>query len=430
MSILAISEVLGKLPAAQLEQSLHQFLQPLTNWLPDSRLSKNVAFSISGIVAAQSPRISQMARMVPRTEASTRAASARFYRLVHNKRVGANRLLNGLYALTAQTIAAEKPSYLVVALDPVNFEKPYTAALPGVSKVHKATPPNQAGQARIAKGYPALTASIVNTVVPGVTYANWFSYTLDFVSQNHELHEAVLTTRRTCGDTPLRWVADAGLDDQKIFAWFRERDEFVIRLCHLERKVEVYNERLKAWEAEEESLEALVGVVLWQSRWQVEFNHAGVRRLAKVAVGSYRIRLPETKQEMWVLVAEEETGTQAGRRLVLGTNVALTAERIARQVYNDWRRRGRIEEGYRFEQEAGLDVEAISVRDMEGRRCLFALVLIAAQFVYNLSQEWPSEAVVWLRELGGRLSPNSDRGGVYIFLQGLVAVYQTWLTLS
>jgi len=40
----------------------------------------------------------------------------------------------------------------------------------------------------------------------------------------------------------LRFVADAGLDDQKVFAWMEKVDaEFVIRASHLERRIEVYN---------------------------------------------------------------------------------------------------------------------------------------------------------------------------------------------
>ncbi len=78
-------------------------------------------------------------------------------------------------------MAHEQPPYLVVAVDPVNFEKPYTHHLEGVSTVHKSTPPDRYGKARLARGYPAITATIVNTRVPATTYANWFSYTLDFL---------------------------------------------------------------------------------------------------------------------------------------------------------------------------------------------------------------------------------------------------------
>jgi hypothetical protein len=56
-----------------------------------------------------------------------------------------------------------------------------------VSVVHKATPPALDGKARLAHGYPAITVTVVNTKVPVITYANWFSYQIDFISQNNEI---------------------------------------------------------------------------------------------------------------------------------------------------------------------------------------------------------------------------------------------------
>jgi len=51
------------------------------------------------------------------------------------------------------------------------------------------------GHARLTHGYPAITATIVNTKVPVTSYANWFSYqTADFISQNKEVEQAFETT--------------------------------------------------------------------------------------------------------------------------------------------------------------------------------------------------------------------------------------------
>ena len=104
-------------------------------------------------------------------------------------------LCKGLYPLARQTLAREKLPYLVVALDPVNFEKPYTTKLAGLSTVHKATRPTYKGEARKARDYPALTACVVNTKVPAISYAKWFSYKEDFLSQNRELYGAVRYSR-------------------------------------------------------------------------------------------------------------------------------------------------------------------------------------------------------------------------------------------
>jgi hypothetical protein len=116
----------------------------------------------------------------------------RIYRFLDNPRLGGNPLQEGLYQRTRATVEGEKPEKrLVVALDPVNFEKPCTHKLEGVSTVHKSTPPDRHDKARLARGYPAITATVVNTRMPATTYANWFSYTTNFISENREIRRAI-----------------------------------------------------------------------------------------------------------------------------------------------------------------------------------------------------------------------------------------------
>ncbi len=368
----------------------------------------------------------------------------RIYRFLNNPRLSADTLFEGLYRLAQQTVAHEQPPYLVVAVDPVNFEKPYTHKLEGVSTVHKSTPPDRRGKARLVKGYPAITATIVNTRVPATTYANWFSYTLDFLSQNHEIRCALRHTRQLFREHQVRFVGDAGLDDQKIFGWATECEaQFVIRACHLERLVEIYNPYRKQWEREQ--LQELVDTVPFEAEWLVEFKHAGYTRQAIIQIGWLRVKLPETDEPLWVLVAYEaakDAGAGAGagagdkgqepkeRTLVLVTNVPVQNVEQAQAIYNDWRLRSRIEHGYRFEQEQGLDVEDMRVQTVERMRRLFALVLVAAQFVFHLMDRWPPVAVQWLREVGGKLGLLIDRDGPYLLLRGLSAVWQTMATLT
>lgn len=115
---------------------------------------------------------------------------------------------------------------------------------------------------------------------------------------------------------------------------------------------------------------------------------------------------------------------------MLLTNVSIEREAVAKEVYQDWRLRGRIEHGYRFDEEHGLDVEDMRVRTLERMRKLFALVLVAAEFVYYVMESWPQEAVLWLRRPGGKLGVRMDRDGPYILLRGLVSLCQTLTTLS
>jgi hypothetical protein len=428
----AIKTVMDKLPTAELDETLSEFASPLTEMLPDERLRQVVPLAVRGIVAGESPVITQVARNVERTESTTWAAAKRIYRFLENPRLSPCLLQEGLYERAKATVEEEDPEHLVVALDPVNFEKPYTYELQGVSTVYKSTPPDRYGKARLARGYPAITATVVNTRVPATTYANWFSYTTDFVSENREIHHAIRSTRQLFPKRRVRFVADSGLDDQKVFEWIAKEDcEFVIRASHLERRVEVYNRRLDRWE--QENLEDLVRTVPLTGSWQVSFAHAGRRRLATIKVGWLELRLPDTHRKLWAMVAEEyDASEQSTRTLVLLTNVAVASPEMptAQAVYEQWRLRGQIEHGYRFCQEQGLDVEEMRVRTLERMRRLFILVLLAMQFVFHLMECWPVAGVRWLRQLGGKLGLQIDRDGPYILLRGLSAVWQTATTLT
>src|SRR5215210_5646927 len=179
-SSVAIEAVLNKLPVTELDETLSDFIAPFTAVLPDARLRRVVPLALRGIVAGESPVVSAMAQSVARTTTSGSeeekeeknknevwAAAKRIYRFLSNPRLGENLLQDGLYECARATIATieeEKPKKrLVVALDGVNFEKPYTHKLEGVSTVYKSTPPDRHGKARLARGYPAITATVVNT---------------------------------------------------------------------------------------------------------------------------------------------------------------------------------------------------------------------------------------------------------------------------
>lgn len=421
---IAVKAILDKLPLVELEQSLDKFLSPLYPVLPDRRLKKVMVLSVRGIIGSESPVVTQMAQSVARTESGVWAAAKRIYRLLGNERLEVAELSRGLYDLSRLRVKEANPAYVVVALDPVNFEKPYTTELEGVSTVHKSTPPQLNGQARLTRGYPAITATVVNTPVPATTYAHWFTYTGDFISQNREITQSIKATNEILFDYKRRYVGDAGLDDQKLFATLSQ-DEFVIRVCHRERLVEVYNDRLDRWEPEK--LQDLIATVPFSHTFRVTFTHARKNRRATIRIGWLALRLPETHQRLWAIVAYDPA---LDRTLVLLTNIPLTSIEQVRQAYDDWRLRARIEHGYRFDQEQGLDVEDMRVQSLEAMQRLFILVLIAAQFVFYLINTWPPQAVLWIRSLGGKLGLTNDLDGPYLVLRGLSAIIQTMATLS
>jgi len=331
----------------------------------------------------------------------------------------------------------------------VNFEKPYAKKLEAVCTVMKSTPPGPDGEKRLVPGSPAVTAAVVNLPAPVVCYAHWFSYRAkDFRSENRELWQrppfgrqrratrVVFTVSLRSPARQLRFVGDSGLDDQKLFAQVRQAQaEFIIRVSHLNRLVEIHNARLDRWETE--SLADLVATVPLELRLEVAFHHARRERRVTVEIGWLKVRLPGQNWPLWVLVAHDpDLDPGALRALVLLTNVPIRSAIDAQTVYTDWRHRPQIEHAYRFEQEDGLDVEDMRVRKLERMRRLFLLVLVAAMFVYHLGLAWPAPAIRWLRcppTPEGRpckLGLQIDRDGPYLLLAGLRAVFVTAATLA
>jgi hypothetical protein len=170
--------------------------------------------------------------------------SKRFSGFLGNERLSHRMLMKGPYTIAQRQVAAEAPETLVVAIDPVNFEKPSAQKLEGVSTVLKSTPPALDGETRLTKGSPAITATVVNMAVPVITYANWFSSTLDFVSQNWEMERALRLTHALFTHRPVRFVGESGLDDQKFSRLVMRLHTHCIFRAQHNRHIEVYNERL------------------------------------------------------------------------------------------------------------------------------------------------------------------------------------------
>lgn len=415
------------LPITELTTALRRFLAPVLDRLPDRRLRAVGQLAVQGILGGQSPQVTRIASGVARESATAWPLAKRLYRFLWNERFSHRDLLKGLYGVAQGVVARYQPAYLVIAIDPVNLEKPYTTELEGVSTVRKNTPPPPPGEKhRLTPGYPAITATVVNLPEPVVTYANWFSYeTPDFGSENREIYRAIRISRALFPQIPLRFVGDAGLDDQKVFHQMAlVQAQFIIRSCH-DRRIEVYNERLDRWESE--LLSDLTPTVPTSLRLRVAFLHAGQVRVADIALGWLQIRLPDTRQVLWVVVAHDP---DLDRDLVLITNIPVRTPAEAAQVYTEWRYRPRIEHTYRFDQEDGLDVEDMRVRTVERMRRLFVLVLLAALFVYHIAHTWPPQMVLWLRQLGGKLGRRADRDGPYILLAGIRAVLVAAATLT
>src|ERR1700694_665284 len=148
MPTIAQNEILAKLPQHELKESLREFMRLLTELLPDVRLPAVAELTVQGILSSESPVITHIARGVAHTQPTIWQSSKRVYRFMSNPRFSYRTVRKGLYRIAQGMVAEQRPAYLVSALDPVNFEKPYTQALEGVSTVYKSTPPALNGEAR------------------------------------------------------------------------------------------------------------------------------------------------------------------------------------------------------------------------------------------------------------------------------------------
>ena len=414
------------LPVRELESAVEAFMAPVLKRLADKRLRVVGVLMVLGILAGQSPLISQIAVGVRDGSSYVLAMARRCYRFIWNKRFSQQTLQAGLYELGQGVVASYETKSLVVAIDPVNFEKPYGQAVEGLSTVYKSTPPPLNGRGRLTRGYPALTACVVNLPEPAVTYANWFSYTLDFVSQNAELQTSITTTRQLYPDHELCFVGDSGLDDEKLFSQLVSvNSTFIIRVGHGNRLVDVYNERLNCWERE--TVADLIATMAPLLILEATFTHARKTRTTRLDLGWLKIRLPDWQTALWLLAIYDHDLDQ---NFGLLTNRPITTVTQAETVLTTWRQRPQIEHTYRLDQEAGLDVEAMQVQTLERMRRVFILVLLTAAFLYHLNHAWQPEALHWLRSLGGKLGTLADLDGLYLLLAGISAVLVTVATLS
>ena len=124
MKNIPLSDIFAKLPVKEMDEMLNEFLAPVAELLPEERLRRVVAQAVRGILAQETPVIAAMAQSISRQETDCWAAAKRLYRFMGNQRFNHHQLYKGLYRVEQRTVREEQLAYLVVALDPVNFEKP------------------------------------------------------------------------------------------------------------------------------------------------------------------------------------------------------------------------------------------------------------------------------------------------------------------
>lgn len=88
-----------------------------------------VPLAVRGILVQETPVIAAMAHCISSQELDGWVAAKRIYRFVGIKRFNHHRLYKGMGPIACRRVRLEHLDYLVVVLDPVNLEKPYTKKL-------------------------------------------------------------------------------------------------------------------------------------------------------------------------------------------------------------------------------------------------------------------------------------------------------------
>ena len=123
---IALESIFAKLPIMEIRGTIRNHSEPLMRLLPDKRMRKVIERMLLGILGGQTPVITGMARQSGKEDGDTWAVAKSMYRLLGNQRLETDVIYQGLYETGQRIVADEMPEYLVAAVDPVNFEKPYT----------------------------------------------------------------------------------------------------------------------------------------------------------------------------------------------------------------------------------------------------------------------------------------------------------------
>lgn len=406
-------------------EELWEYMNPYAEVLPDARFAEGLRLLAAGMLAARSPQPAKAAAHAPQAHHNETALAKRFYRLLKTPRFQHRQWLKLVYADARGVVEASEVERVLVALDPVNFEKAYARSIEGLSTVYKSTPPGSVPRqdARLTKGYPALMAYTVNLPQPAIPYARLFSYTTpDFLSENRELVRAMRTIRTVIPERAVCLLTDSVLDDQKMFAWAEQYHLEFITHATSDRWIEVRNERLGRWE--QEKLMDIVPTFPGRLQFKTGFIHEGELTIAQVTLDWFQMRIPGTTQDLWGIVAETDHFSEP---LALITNRPVHSAAEARLIYSDWRRRPTIELYYRFVQEEGLDVEKIQLQKLERIRREFILIVVLSLFILRLPDVWHPSLILWFRCLGSATAgTSSDWGGPYLLLYGVQRVLSAW----
>lgn len=406
------------------EDPFTAYLHDFDSFIGDVRTRTTVRETVKGIIGAGSLVCQRIAAHSP-VFAAVQDGAQRILRMVtgeSTKRspdLDAAHLTAKLRTRAVEHLAQTPSDELWLMADGSELRKPHARVMPHLMRVRSL-------DGRLVNGYRTLTVIGVTPHHRGVLYHHLFSsQTPDFVSESHEVQQALTTVSAAIAplkvQRPTTWVLDSGFDDVAVWRTIWEQDEHVVcRVKHPERLI-TYQDRQGQWQAGDiatarqhlrwwaraETLmvvqrgrqprpkEQRVPVEIWAApiclHYATNVRRPGAGEVVDKRLWLGEVRLPDTKLDPWLLV----------------TDWAVDTEFAALRIFRMYRQRWAVEDSFKFTKEC-LGWEEVQVLDLDGVRTLVALAWVAAGFLYELgvTLEW---AEVWLLARLGGWVPHKDR---------------------
>jgi len=317
-----------------------------------------VSEMLYGISASGSVVLTRIARMLEEHIALKKTHERLSRNLGHSKlelTIGDNLLSRAVRHIEDDTL---------LVLDPSDLNKPYAEKMEHLCQVYDGS------GGEIATGYPLVHVIGCNLdskeIVP--LYQRLYSYTApDFKSENTELLAAIDAVRHHAGNRGI-WVIDRGGDRNKLFYPLLERRaRFLIRLRG-DRHLLHGKRRTVARQ--------IAATCCCPYAASIAKMEHGVEKRFTLEFGFRAVRLPDHKQQLYLLVAK---GFGAEPLMLLTTEKLSRSYKALFRMLQSYLRRWSIEETIRYIQSC-YELEDVRVLRYKGLQNLMPLVLAVIYF--------------------------------------------------
>ena len=260
----------------------------------------------------------------------------------------------------------------LLLVDGGDISKPYGSNFEGLCDVRDGS------TGKIGKGLPTVgVIALTDDKLPLPVYERIYSYSKDFVSENHETFKALDFADEHFSKDNIR-VFDRGYDSNIVTEKLLDsKVKFIVRLC--ERTVVYKGKKIGVTELASQ----------FKGKYKLDFvTQKGKKKHCKVSI--IQIELPQFPGETFNLVI---CNGYAKEPMILITNVFNNDNAICTTIVKCYLLRWKIEEFYRFKKET-FNFEDIRVMSLQGMNNLNFLLNVLIGFLAMKSTEGKDKPII------------------------------------